>query len=159
MKSHNCVNIIRDLLPINVLSIHDRLRRSSNVFKTNDEAIISLLNEHYDYVKMWHSYAIRDYIDLDDLLRGPLSMQGDYAYLLKTNGKEACFKPKFKNHFTLNEFSKLLKKPFTSRINGSMAIFYSTSNNLEYNKNASKSYGIDLYGDVIILPSCLSPNI
>ena len=157
IKRHQCSHVNRDLLPDKMIRIHDKLSRLSNAFATSDQAVISLLDDYYEKVKLWYSFAINDYIDMKEILRGPISMQGDYAHLIRTNGKDAYFKPKFKNHFTHYEITKLLHQPFTYSIRNNIAYYYSTRKDLKYNKEASQSFGIDLYGDVIVLPSCLIP--
>ena len=68
-------------------------------------------------------------------------------------------KPKFKNHFTLSEFSKLLNTPFAYTTIANLAIYYSKEKGLEYNKEASHRFGINLLGDVIVLPQDLMPRL
>jgi len=159
IKRHQCSHINRDLLPDKMILIHDKLSRLSNAFATTDQAVISLLDEYYEKVKLWYSYAIENYFNVEEILKGPLSMQGDYAVLIKTNGKEGHIKPKFKNHFTLSEFSKLLNTPFAYTTIANLAIYYSKEKGLEYNKEASHRYGINLLGDVIVLPQDLMPRL
>ena len=156
-EKHKCVFINKELLPEEMSRLYDKLKKFSKGFTSRDKHTVSLLDDYYKRVMLLYSFANESHINFEELLRPPLSMQGNDALLIKTNGKEVYFSPRFKRHFTLLEFTKLIPTPFTYTTTANLAIYYSKAKGLVPNKRASQMYGMNFSGDVIVLPQPLTP--
>lgn len=156
-RPHKCAQICSDMLSSKFYSKFLKLADLSNEFNNYDRKLLSLLNKLYDEIEMHYPFAIQTKEFSHYLLKAPLSMQGDYAKIIRVDGSESHISPLFGCHFTMYEFQKVIDFPVRYFITGNIAIYYSTRKGLLFNKEASQSFNKDLFGDVIVLPSTLAP--
>ena len=155
---HKCINIDSELLPNKFLVIYTKLKVLSDDFTLDTTKITDVLDEFYEKVFKWVSYAIKTHEHFN-FPTSPLSMQGDSATVRKANGEEKNLYPKNKRDFKMIEFAREIKSPFKFTLISNLAIYYSTKSGQKLNKNVSEHFKIEFYGDVIIVPQDLMPKL